>query len=325
MVLQLLQLYQVFSINNFNASNVNGGITTVCEGRLTDATYSRHASPPSGSYTIGGTTFTYSSSDDDYWYYTSSTVKINEGNVAWSNTANGQANFTIRSDTSGCHCKKQDNGTYTYYAVVGITMGGVTRTGRDTTSGLDSYPPAEAVDGYKETAFAKALEQFGDMSASEMSTILAAAGLEDECGKRVRAIYGDYSSSTGIAYYGTPSKTQELRTSLGVKIPKTVKLEVNKTTNSNYTDIVKNNSNYSLDGTTFDVYYDGHIQNDKNGNHTITIDADGNSNTLEFNSDWAGYTLQLRETKAGKGYKLLSSDIDVTVRKCWFNNYKGNK
>ncbi|MBQ4031581.1 MAG: hypothetical protein II625_07475, partial [Bacilli bacterium] len=302
-----------FSIDNFNASNVNGGITTVCEGRLTDATYSRHANPPSGSYTIGGTTFTYSSSDDDYWYYTSSTVKINEGNVAWSNTANGSQSFAISSSTEGSRVTGDSPGHYGYHAVVRITIGGVTRTGTYDVSGLKSPPPNPAIDSYKEAAFADAINKFGSMSASEMSTILSAAGLPDECGKRVRRIAGDYTDKTGIAYYGTPSKTQELRTSLGVKIPKTVKLEVNKTTNSNYTDIVKNNSNYSLDGTTFDVYYNGHIQNDKNGNHTITIDADGNSNTLEFNSDWAGYTLQLRETKAGKGYKLLSSDIDVKL------------
>ena len=263
-----------FSIDDFDASSVNGGITTICEGRLTDSTYSRHANPPSGSYTIRGTTFSYSHDDDEYWYYTSSAVKINEGSVSWSTADNGMHSFSISSSSTGSH-GTGSAGNYGYHAVMKVTIGGVSRTGTYDASGLPSTPPANAIDGYLENAFAEAINKFGSMSASEMSTILSAAGLPDECGKRVRRISGDYTNKLAYAYYGTPSKTQELRTSLGVKIPKTVKLEVNKTTNSNYTDIVKNNPNYSLADTEFDVYWNDNgtykLANDKNDNHTITM------------------------------------------------------
>ena len=110
------------------------------------------------------------------------------------------------------------------------------------------------------------------------------------------------------------SQNQIFYAKVGAKAKNSVYLNVKKSTDSAYSNIVNNNSNYSLKDTKFDVYWkDGNtykLAKDKNGDYTITIDADGNSNTLEYDASWIGYTVYLKETQAGKGYRLNSDYSD---------------
>lgn len=101
-----------------------------------------------------------------------------------------------------------------------------------------------------------------------------------------------------------------------------IDLSVTKETVSNCTDLVKGNPNYSLDGTTFEIYDNkGSRVKDIDGKPaTITIKADagettGTSNTVSLNADYADQTVCLKKTKAGKGYILNSDKTAVKLPK----------
>ena len=117
-----------------------------------------------------------------------------------------------------------------------------------------------------------------------------------------------YSKSKGIGVTYNYTNQKQVFTSSAYAYTDGVSLNVTKQTDSNYTDIVENNPNYSLDGTTFYVYtdatYSKRVQDKDNKDIVITIDAQGKSNTVKLASTYANKTLYLKEVTAGKGYKL---------------------
>lgn len=92
--------------------------------------------------------------------------------------------------------------------------------------------------------------------------------------------------------------------------PNSTTLSVNKTTpaSANFT---QNNPNYSLANTTFEVYSTPSELGDHLG--TIIIEADGSSNTIEIDNQYANGNVFMRETIAGNGYKIKGDWITVSI------------
>ena len=104
---------------------------------------------------------------------------------------------------------------------------------------------------------------------------------------------------------GSPSKTQRLQCNKwSFTLKASPKLQLKKVTTSKCENFTKNNSNYSLAGTTYGLYKDKGCK-DKKG--TFKIKKNGMSNTLNVEK---GKTYYVKEIKAGKGYK-----VDKTVHK----------
>lgn len=104
---------------------------------------------------------------------------------------------------------------------------------------------------------------------------------------------------------GSPSKTQRLQCNKwSFTLKASPKLQLKKVTTSKCENFTKNNSNYSLAGTTYGLYKDKGCK-DKKG--TFKIEKNGMSNTLNVEK---GKTYYVKEIKAGKGYK-----VDKTVHK----------
>lgn len=104
---------------------------------------------------------------------------------------------------------------------------------------------------------------------------------------------------------GSPSKTQRLQCNKwSFTLKASPKLQLKKVTTSKCENFTKNNSNYSLAGTTYGLYKDKGCKEKKG---TFTVGKNGMSNTLNVEK---GKTYYVKEIKAGKGYKL-----DKTVHK----------
>ena len=104
---------------------------------------------------------------------------------------------------------------------------------------------------------------------------------------------------------GSPSKTQRLQCNKwSFALKASPKLQLKKVTTSKCENFTKNNSNYSLAGTTYGLYKDKGCKNKKG---TFKIEKNGMSNTLNVEK---GKTYYVKEIKAGKGYK-----VDKTVHK----------
>lgn len=104
---------------------------------------------------------------------------------------------------------------------------------------------------------------------------------------------------------GSPSKTQRLQCNKwSFTLKASPKLQLKKVTTSKCENFTKNNSNYSLAGTTYGLYKDKGCKSKKG---TFTVGKNGMSNTLNVEK---GKTYYVKEIKAGKGYK-----VDKTVHK----------
>ena len=120
-------------------------------------------------------------------------------------------------------------------------------------------------------------------------------------GAKVRGTitYTPYKAKMGARH------TQRLhRNDWSFNVKGSPKLQLKKVTTSKCENFTKNNSNYSLAGTTYGLYTDKGCKNKKG---TFKIDKKGMSNTLNVEK---GKTYYVKEIKAGKGYK-----VDKTVRK----------
>ena len=137
----------------------------------------------------------------------------------------------------------------------------------------------------------------------------------------------DYAKSTNNTYFWikngqtTYSKTNSGSAIWNNKKNNTYNVDVVKVTAPGYENYVKDNPNYSLNGTTYDLFK--LVNNKETYIHTYKFDSNGATKEFDItdymNQNSAGEilntTFRLRETKAGKGYALDDSNIDFVVTK----------
>lgn len=133
-------------------------------------------------------------------------------------------------------------------------------------------------------------------------------------------VYEDYFS------FKTKSNDNKAIT-INVTDYQSIYVYVKKSTNASYIDYVKDNPNYSLDGTTFEVKKGttkvGTLVTDKDGNVKQVLNAAGTDVTAKgkmldvseyMNANFGSTLFTLVETKAGKGYGKASDTSDTVTK-----------
>ena len=93
--------------------------------------------------------------------------------------------------------------------------------------------------------------------------------------------------------------------------PSEVWVYLEKRCNQNYTSLIKDNSNYSLQGAVYGVYADSACTQEK---ATLTTDANGNAPAVKLDSGANGsITYYVKEKTAPKGFKMDTAVHSVTL------------